>query len=65
MPLIGLMLLTSCATENSGACPMIKTYTPEEQDKAGIELSRLPQSSELRIFMNDYGLLRQEARDCN
>ena len=44
---------------------MIKTYSPEEQDKAYVELSQLPASSEIRAMMSDYALLRQEARDCN
>jgi hypothetical protein len=63
--LILLALLTSCAQKNSSGCPMLKSYTPEQQDKAYVELSQLSSGAELRAMMNDYALLRQEARDCN
>jgi hypothetical protein len=65
MPLTLLMLMSGCATGNSSGCPMIKTYTPQQQNQAYIELSQLAPNSELRTMLDDYALLRQEARDCN
>jgi hypothetical protein len=59
------LLLTSCATSHSDGCPMIKTYTPEEQDKAYVELAHLSPGSEIGVMIDDYALLRQESRDCN
>lgn len=59
------MLLTACAGGNSESCPIPKTYTEAEQDAAYVEISNLPARSELRAFMDDYHLLREEAKDCS
>lgn len=60
-----LLLLTGCAGATSSACPPVAAYTPAEQIQAANELLALPPSDVmLPRMMGDYGVMRQQARDC-
>ncbi len=62
-PLLGLMLLlTGCGEGRSRVVPTLIEYPPEVQAKAAEEYRTLPEESALKLFVRDYGLLREQIR---
>lgn len=61
---ISIALLTSCARGISSACPPVQVYGAAEQLAVMQELESLPQSSGLRKWIVDYGVMRAQARAC-
>ncbi len=66
--LIGLLMLllsnSGCTPVISDACPAVPAYDRRSQDQAADELARLGSSSELARYMEDYAVMRQQARAC-
>lgn len=62
--LLLILFLTACETTTFSACPEVRVYSPEEQDKAYVELSQMPSDSTLKAWIVDYKQLRQESKDC-
>ncbi len=60
------MFLSACETAPSRpACPHVKEYSKELQEKAADELDALPDGSIVaNVMMPDYGTLRAGARAC-
>ena len=66
---MAMMLLAGCVQVPSEAivrpaCPTIKTYTAAEQKQVSDEIVSLPQDAETRVFIRDYGALRDQVRAC-
>ncbi len=61
--LIGLLLLSACATPGFD-CPSIKNYSAEEQDEVADALAAEPAGSVLARWIADYGVMRNETRAC-
>lgn len=61
--LIGLLLLSACATEGFD-CPSIKDYSAKEQDQVADALAAEPEGSVLARWIADYGVMRNETRAC-
>ncbi|UYP69806.1 hypothetical protein OIU14_07965 [Thalassobacter stenotrophicus] len=62
--------LTGCATagfESGGvaACPPVVEYSREFQARAAEELAVLPEGSAIVEMMNDYAVMRDQARVCS
>ena len=62
--------LTGCATagfEPGGvaACPPVVEYSREFQARAAEELAVLPEGSAIVEMMNDYAVMRDQARVCS
>ena len=62
-------LLTGCATvgfEAGGvaACPPVVEYSEEFQARAAEEMALSPDGSAVVEMMNDYAVMRQQARAC-
>lgn len=59
-----MMSLSGCvtATFDSRACPPVKTYSKEEQNKFLNDLPKAPPS--IQGLMVDYGVLRDKAKAC-
>lgn len=53
------MALSSCVTSG---CPPLTTYSKEFQQKAAIEIDRLPTGSPTKQLVSDYGKLRDACR---
>lgn len=62
--LIGLALLSGCATAVSDVCPTLYSYSPEMQGQAADELEALPAGSALAVMIGHYGVVRNEIRAC-
>jgi hypothetical protein len=58
------MLLSSCGSIVSRACPVPVEYSDQDQDRAADELTAPPAKPTLGRMMADYGRLRDQARDC-
>ena len=57
--------LSACAPgASSSSCPVVKPYTPAEQSALATALDALPGDSPLRGAIDDYGVLRDQARAC-
>ncbi|MAY89498.1 MAG: hypothetical protein CML02_22625 [Pseudooceanicola sp.] len=66
---IGASWLTGCATadfEAGGvaACPPVVEYSREFQARAAEELEMLPDGSAIAEMLNDYAVMREQARLC-
>jgi len=62
--LIGMVLLSGCATAVSDACPTLYSYPQEVQDQAADELVALPEGSALSVMIGHYGVVRNEIKAC-
>lgn len=70
--LAGLVLATiwlaACATGASeppvAVCPPVVEYSPEFQARAAEELALLPKGSAISEMLNDYAVMRDQARPC-
>ena len=67
--MIGASWLTGCATadfEAGGvaACPPVVEYSREFQARAAEELEMLPDGSAIAEMLNDYAVMREQARLC-
>lgn len=60
--ILTLALLTGCATIISEDTIPLRDYSSEEQQEAADSYERLPTTSILRDFIDDYGDLRQLVR---
>jgi coenzyme F420-reducing hydrogenase gamma subunit len=62
------MLLGGCPNEPSEVvrvvCPVIKQYTPEQQQRALEEYRALPAGSMIKQMFGDYSVLRDRVRAC-
>lgn len=63
------MLLIGCDPGSSDVvvkfvCLRINEYDQKTQDRALAELNTLPKDSALRLFIGDYGRLREQVRVC-
>lgn len=57
------LLLTACATAPSRpVLPSIVEYDDASQARAAAEYDALPEGAELRLYIDDYGVLRAEIR---
>lgn len=65
LPLLGLLLLTTCATASSNACPSLRIYAEKEQIQLAAAISKLAPDNPLRAAMDDYDNLRRQVRACN
>jgi hypothetical protein len=66
---IATSLLTGCATEGFeaggvAACPPVVEYSREFQARAAEELANLPDGSAIAGMLNDYAVMREQARLC-
>jgi hypothetical protein len=62
-------LLSGCATVGSYppiaiVCPPVVQYSREAQARAAEELDLLPESSAIAEMLNDYAVMREQARIC-
>jgi len=70
--LVGLVivtgLLSACATVSSeqvvGVCPPVVEYSQAEQALAADEVEALPQNAVIVGWLNDYSVMRDQARSC-
>jgi hypothetical protein len=62
-PLTAIALLTGCATAISD-CPRLVSYSLVEQQQAADELAALPIGSVVAKMVADYGVVRNEIREC-
>jgi len=63
---IATSLLAGCATARSdgGGCPPVPAYSREFLARAADELERLPSGSAIEQMLNDYAVMRDQARAC-
>ena len=66
---IATSLLTGCATagfEPGGvaACPPVVEYSGEFQARVAEELATVPRGSAIAEMLNDYAVMREQARLC-
>jgi len=65
---IGMSLLSACATVSSesaiGVCPPVVEYSQAEQAQAADEIASLPQNAVIIGWLNDYSVMRDQARIC-
>ena len=68
MPLaIAVSLLTACATANSDpacVCPPVKEYSKEIQRQLADEIENASQSAVFPLVLQDYELMRAQAKSC-
>ena len=65
--LIAMLLLTGCAMGSSDArapCPPVVEYTAADQARAADEVETLPEGAVIVRMLNDYAMLRDQARAC-
>lgn len=67
--MIATSLLSGCATVGSnggglGACLPVVEYSSEFQARAAEELALLPEGSLIAEMLNDYTVMRDQARAC-
>ena len=68
LPVIAVSLLTACATGNSDpacVCPPVKKYNQDFQTQLAKEIEAAPQDAAFPIAMQDYAVMRAQARACN
>lgn len=53
-----------CTTVRAGACPPLKEWTPEQQERLYRELETLPDGSVTIDVIADYMTLRDQVRAC-
>ncbi len=65
---IGASLLSACATVSSeqdiGACPPVVEYDAGFQAQAAKEVQALPKETAIVEMLNDYAVMRDQARAC-
>ncbi|WP_343081391.1 hypothetical protein [Ostreiculturibacter nitratireducens] len=66
---IATSLLSGCATDGSdgsgpGACPPVVEYSREFHARAAEELDLLLEGSAIAEMLNDYAVMREQARIC-
>ena len=66
---IAMNLLTGCATVDSepritNVCPPVVEYSGALRARAVDEVARLPAGSAIVAMMNDYSVMRDQARAC-
>lgn len=66
---IAMSLLSGCATVRSedgrlATCPPVVEYGREFQARVAEELARLPEGSIIAEMLNDYAVMRDQARAC-
>ena len=65
---IGMSLLAACATVSSesvlGVCPPVVEYSQAEQAQAADEIASLSQNTVIIGWLNDYSVMRDQARIC-
>lgn len=64
---LAVSLLTACAGANSNpatACPPIKEYSREFQNKLADEIEAATSDAAFPVTLQDYVLLRQQIRKC-
>jgi hypothetical protein len=62
-----MLWLTGCATVGSEAqarCPPVVEYTTADQARAAAEVDMLPEAAMVVRMLNDYAVLRDQARVC-
>lgn len=67
VPLIGALWLSGCVTadsEGQAPCPPVVEYSPAEQARAAAEIETCPEGTVLVRMLNDYAVLRDQARAC-
>jgi hypothetical protein len=47
------------------ACPLVVEYSQAEQAQAAGEVVSLPQNAVIIGWLNDYSVMREQARECN
>ena len=67
---IGMSSLSGCATEgfepgDVAVCPPVVQYSREFQARAADELAPLPVGSAIDEMLNDYAVMREQARTCS
>lgn len=65
-PLIALIALAGCAPAitSSPTCPPVPAYPQPLLDRAADELELLPPASAIEGLLDDYGIMRRQARVC-
>jgi len=68
---VGLLLatiwLSACArvgSEPGPICPPVPEYSPAFQARAAEEVEALPEGAALLVMMQDYAVMREQARAC-
>ena len=66
---LATLWLSGCATGASdsigfGTCPPVVEYSREFQAQAAEELALLPEGSAIEEMLNDYAVMREQARVC-
>jgi hypothetical protein len=69
VPGLATIWVSGCAMGGSdvggfGACPSVVAYNGEFQAQAAEELALLPPDSAITEMLNDYAVIREQARDC-
>jgi hypothetical protein len=62
--LFAVVALAGCSTIDAGACPPLKEYTPEQNERLAQELETLPGDAITLDVIADYMLLRDQVRAC-
>lgn len=64
-PLLATIALGFCATANTELiCPPVPAYDQPLLDRAADELDLLPPASAIEVLLDDYGVMRRQARIC-
>ena len=61
---LALLLLGGCAGPVVVGCPPVRDYPDAFQQRAAGELAALPADAALRRLVDDYRVMRQQARAC-
>lgn len=67
LPAIAVSLLTACATGSSDpacVCPPVKEYKQDFQTQLANEIEAAPQDAAFPVAMQDYAVMRAQARAC-
>ena len=68
LPAIAASFLTGCATGNSDpacVCPPVKAYDRNFQTQLAKEIEAAPDDAAFPVVMQDYAVMRAQARACN
>jgi len=58
------LLLASCKTANSDACPPVADYDVASERRAAQDLALLPADSPIARMLEDYAVMRRQSRAC-
>ena len=64
---IATLLLAACArvgSEPGPVCPPVPEYSAAFQARAALEVEALPEGAALLVMMQDYAVMREQARAC-